>query len=97
VLFEPIAEYVKSREYRADHEISLGILQALTCLDPRGTVRLVESMPPARTLKITDPANLARYTVAEILATPPERRWMRIWRFQAGCGISMFEEVYRGL
>jgi hypothetical protein len=96
-LFEPVAEYVKCRELRADHEIHLGILQAFTCLDPRDTVTLVESMPPARTLKIVDPTNLARYTVAEFLAMPPERRWMRIWRFQAGCGISMFEDIYRGL
>ena len=36
-------------------------------------------------------------TAAEILAMPPERRWMRIWRFYSGCGIAMFEDVYRDL
>ena len=35
-------------------------------------------------------------TVAETLAMPPQRRWMRVWRFHSGCGIAMFEDMYRG-
>ncbi len=27
----------------------------------------------------------------------PERRWMGIWRFHSGCGIAMYEEVFREL
>jgi hypothetical protein len=58
---------------------------------------VVEDMPPSRDLGVNEPSNLARITVAELLAMPPERRWMRIWRFYAGCGIAMFEDVYRDL
>jgi hypothetical protein len=73
------------------------VLVALTCLDPRTAVEIVESLPPAKTPSVTDPTNWARITVAELLAMPPERRRMRIWRFYSGCGISMFEDVYRDL
>ncbi len=96
-LFEPIAAYVRSRALREDEDIIVGILHALACLDPKNAVAVVERMPAARTLSIAEPTNSARYYLAEILAQPPERRWMRIWRFQAGCGIAMFEDVYRGL
>ena len=51
----------------------------------------------AKTPNVSDPTNWARITVAEILAKPPERRWMGVWRFYSGCGIAMFEEVYREL
>ena len=94
-LFEPIAAYVRTRPLRGGQDTILGILHALACLDPRNAVAVVESLPPARTLNIAEPTNYARYDLAELLAMPPERRWMRIWRFQAGCGIAMFEEVFR--
>ncbi len=94
-LFEPIAAYVRSRPLRGGQDIILGVLHALACLDPRNAVAVVESLPPARTLSIGEPANYVRYDLAEILAMPPERRWMRIWRFNAVCGTAMFEEVYR--
>jgi hypothetical protein len=73
------------------------ILLARAAFDPRGAVDLVESLPPARSLDINDPANWARYNVAEHLAEPPERRWMSIWRFHSGCGLALFEDVYRDL
>jgi hypothetical protein len=94
-LFEPIAAYVRSRALRGEQDVALAALHALACLDPRNAVAVVESLPPARTLKIGEPANYARYDLAEILAMPPERRWMRRWRFHAGCGIAMYEDVYR--
>jgi hypothetical protein len=70
---------------------------AVAALNPARAVALVESTPPAKTLMINEPANLARQYLAEHLAMPPDRRWMRIWRFNAGCGLAMFEEVYRDL
>jgi hypothetical protein len=94
-LFEPIGAYVRSQPMRGGQDIIIGVLHALACLDPRNAVAVVESLPPARTLNIGEPTNYARYDLAELLAMPPERRWMRIWRFQAGCGTAMFEEVYR--
>jgi hypothetical protein len=94
-LFEPVAAYVRSAALRGDRDIIVAVLQALSCLDPRNSVAVVESLSPAKTLKIGDPANYARYDLAEMLAMPPERRWMRIWRFHAGCGTAMFEDVYR--
>jgi hypothetical protein len=94
-LFEPVAAYVRSRPLRGDQDIKVAVHQALACLDPKNAVAVVESMPPARTLKIGEPGNYARYDLAEILAMPPARRWMRIWRDHAGCGTAMFEEVYR--
>ena len=66
-------------------------------IDPRGAVEVVEGLPKARSLSINDPTNWARQTLADHLAKPPDRRWMSIWRFHSGCGISMFEEVYRDL
>ncbi len=96
-LFEPIAAYVRSRALRGEQDIIVGILHALACLDPKNAVAVVESMPAAGTLSIAEPSNSARYYLAEILALPPERRWMRLWRFNAGCGIAMFEDVYRDL
>ena len=70
---------------------------ALTCLDPRAAVEVVEGLPAAKTADVNDPTNWARITAAEILAKPPDRRWMGVWRFHSGCGIAMFEDVYRGL
>jgi hypothetical protein len=97
LLFEPVAAFVRGRALREANDIIPGVLVALTCLDPRAAVEVVESLPPAKTPGVNEPTNWARITVAELLAMPPERRWMRIWRFYSGCGISMFEDVYRDL
>jgi hypothetical protein len=94
-LFEPVAAYVRSRALRGGQDIIVGVVHALACLDPRNAVAAVEGLPPARTLSIGEPVNYLRYDLAELLAMPPERRWMGIWRFNAGCGTAMFEEVYR--
>ena len=96
-LFEPVAAFVRSRSLRDGNDLISVVLLSLTCLDPRTAVEVVEGLPPARTLGVNEPANWARITVAETLAMPPERRWMRIWRFHSGCGIAMFEEKYREL
>ena len=96
-LFEPFAAHARSLALRGDTEIVPTILLARAAFDPRGAVDLVESLPPAQSLDITDPANWARYSVADHLAEPPERRWMSIWRFHSGCGLALFEEVYREL
>ena len=96
-LFEPFAAYARSLAFRGDIEIVPTILLALAAFDPRGAVDLVESLPPARSLDISDPTNWARYSVAEHLAEPPERRWMSIWRFHSRCGLALFEEMYRDL
>jgi hypothetical protein len=97
VLFEPVAAFVRSRAFREGNDIIPAVVVALTCLDPRTAVEVVEGLPPAKTLGVNEPTNLARITVAELLAMPPERRWMRIWRFYSGCGSAMFEDVYREL
>ncbi len=96
-LFEPVAAFVRSRSLRDGNDIIPAVLLALTGIDPRTAVDVVESLPPARTLDLNDRTNWARITVAETLAMPPDWRWMRIWRFHAGCGIAMFEEEYRNL
>jgi hypothetical protein len=96
-LFEPFAAYTRRLSLRNSSDINTTILLARAALDPRGGAALVESLPPARTLDIVDPANWARYSVAEQLAEPPERRWMSIWRFYSGRGIALFEEAYRDL
>ena len=97
VLFEPVAAFVRSRPLRDDNDIIPAVVVALTCLDPRTAVEVVEGLPAAKTLGVSEPTNWARITAAEILAKPPDRRWMGIWRFYSGCGIAMFEDVYRGL
>ncbi len=94
-LFEPAADYIRSRARRGGQDIIVGVVHALACLDPKNAVAVVEGLPPARTLSIGAPVNYLRYDLAELLAMPPEHRWMGIWRFNAGCGIAMFEEVYR--
>jgi hypothetical protein len=96
-LFEPFAAYARSLALRGDIEIAPTILLARAAFDPRGAVNLVESLPPARSLDINDPAHWARYRVAEYLAEPSERRWMSIWRFHSGCGLALFQEAYRDL
>jgi hypothetical protein len=96
-LFEPFAAYVRSHSLRDGTDINTTILQARAAFDPRGAVALVESLPPARNPDIGDPTNWARYSVAEQLAEPPERRWMSIWRSHSGCGLALFEETYRDL
>jgi hypothetical protein len=96
-LFEPVAAFVRSRALRDGNDLIPAVVVALTCLDPRGAVEVVESLPAAKTLGVNEPTTWARITVAEILARPPDRRWMGIWRFYSGCGIAMFEDVYREL
>ena len=96
-LFEPFAAYTRRLSLRDGSDINTTILLARAALDPHGGAALVESLPPARTLDINDPANWARYSVAEQLAEPPERRWMSIWRFYSGRGMALFEEAYRDL
>ncbi len=97
MLFEPIAAYVRSRSLRDGNDIIPAVILALTLIDPKTAVEVVESLPPARTLDVNDRTNWARLTVAETLAMPPEMRWMKIWRFHSGCGVAMFEEKYREL
>jgi hypothetical protein len=97
-LFEPVEAYVRGLPARAEgNDLTPTIVLALGCIDPRRAVEVVEGLPKARSLSINDPTNWARQTLADHLAMPPDRRWMRLWRFHAGCGISMFEEVYRDL
>jgi hypothetical protein len=96
-LFEPVAEYVRNLPLRAGNDLSPSTILAMASLDPRAAVELVEKLPKARSLSIIDPTNWARSTLADHLAKPPDRRWMSIWRFHSGCGIAMFEEVYRDL
>jgi hypothetical protein len=96
-LFEPVAAFVRSRSLRDGNDIIPVVLLSLACLDPRTAVGVVESLPPAQTLGVNERTNWARITVAETLAMPAERRWMRIWRSHSGCGIAMFEDTYREL
>jgi hypothetical protein len=70
---------------------------ALACIDPRNAAAVIERLPRSSSLDINEPTNWAIQTLAEHLALPPDRRWLIIWRFHAGCGIAMFEELYRDL
>jgi hypothetical protein len=97
VLFEPVAAYVRSRPLRDDNDLIPAVVVALTSLDPRTAVEAIEHLPAAKTPGVNEPTNWARITAAEVLAKPPDQRWMGIWRFYSGCGIAMFEDVYRGL
>lgn len=97
VLFEPVAAFVRSRPLRDDRDFIPAVVVALGCLDPRNAVEVLESLPPATGAGIGESPNWSRIVLAEILARPPDRRWMGIWRFYSGCGIAMFEDVYRGL
>ncbi len=97
VLFEPVAAFVRSRSLRGGSDLIPGVLVALTCLDPRTAVEVVEGLPAAKNLDVNERSNWARITVAELLAKPPDRRWMGVWRFYSGCGFAMFEDVYREL
>ncbi|HZW35036.1 MAG TPA: M56 family metallopeptidase [Isosphaeraceae bacterium] len=56
-LFQPVAAFERSRPLRDTNDITSSILLAWVCLDPRQAVAVVESLPPARTLKIGEPAN----------------------------------------
>ena len=97
VLFEPVAAFVRSRSLRDGNDIIPVVIQSFSVIDPRTAVEVVEGLPPARTLDVNDRTNWSRITVAENLAMPPSRRWMRIWRFHSGCGSAMFEDFYRDL
>jgi hypothetical protein len=97
-LFAPAADYVRSASLRAGgDDLTPATILTLAFLDPRHAVEVIESLPPARNGDISDPVNWARYELGELLAMPPDLRWLRTWRFHSGCGIAMFEEVYRGL
>ena len=87
----------RSRPLRDDSDLIPAVVVALTCLDPRTAVEVIEGLPAAKTPGVSEPTNWGRITAAELLAKPPDQRWMGIWRFYSGCGIAMFEDVYRGL
>ena len=70
-LFEPVTAFVRSRSLRDGNDITPVVLLALTGIDPRTAVDVVESLPPARTLDLNDRTNWTRITVAETLAMPP--------------------------
>lgn len=96
-LFAPVAAFARSIPLREVNDLTPSAVLALGCLDPHAAVTLIEGLPKARSLDINEPTNWARSTLADHLAMPPDRRWMRIWRFHAGCGIALFEEIYRDL
>jgi hypothetical protein len=97
VLFEPVAAFVHARPLRDGNDIIPAVIVAMVGIDPPAAVELIESLPKAKTLDVNDPTNWARTNAADLLAKPPDHRWMGIWRFYSGCGIAMFEDVYRGL
>jgi hypothetical protein len=84
-LFEPMNSYLEaiarrkgpSTEFDASHVV------AMACLDPRAAVALLESLPPEREFPRFTAANSARFTLAEALGLPPEKRWMRLWHTMA--------------
>jgi len=97
-LFEPVAAFVRSRPLRGGaNDLTPATILALGCLDPVDAVKQVEALPRSGSLDINETTNWLRYTLAEHLAMPPERRWMGIWRFHSGCGTAMFEDIYREL
>ncbi|QEH35537.1 Dioxygenase [Aquisphaera giovannonii] len=97
-LLAPVDEYLRGIPNRADGDNATpAMILAVGAIDPRRAVEVVEGLPKARSRSINDSTNWARQTLSDQLAMPPDRRWMRIWRFHAGCGIAMFEDVYRDL
>ncbi|MGC8641920.1 MAG: carboxypeptidase-like regulatory domain-containing protein [Isosphaeraceae bacterium] len=96
-LFAPVAAYIRSAPSRWDYDMTPTTVLALACIDPRNAAAVIERLPRSSSLDINEPTNWAIQTLAEHLALPPDRRWLSIWRFHAGCGIAMFEDVYRDL
>jgi hypothetical protein len=97
-LFAPLDAYLRSASLRGGaNDLTTSTILALACIDPRRAVEAVESLPSPRSPDINDPVSWARCQLGELLAMPADRRWLRLWRFHAGCGIAMFEEVYRDL
>lgn len=96
-LFAPVAAFLRCAPLRGEQELTPSMVLALASIDPRHAVSVIEGLPRPSSLDINDPTNWAIQTLAEHLALPPDRRWLSIWRFHAGCGIAMFEEVYRDL
>ncbi len=80
-LFEPMDSYLRSLAARTGprDDFDLRVITAKGCIDPRAAVALLESMTPLRDSRRSDPARLARLRVAEMLGTPPEYRWLRLW------------------
>ncbi len=98
MLFEPGTAFVRSRPLRGGpNDLTPQIILALACLDPVDAVHQIEALSRSNSLDINEITNLARETLADHLAMPPDRRWMRIWRDHSGCGIAMFQEYYRDL
>lgn len=96
-LFAPVAAFTRSTPLRRNSDLTPSTVLALGCIDPQAAVVVIERLPRPLSLDINDPTNWARQTLAEHLAMPPDRRWMRIWRSHSGCGIAMFEEIYQYL
>ena len=97
ILLAPVVAFARSARLRQQSDLTPATVLALGCIDPRDAVTVIEGLPRPSSLDINDPSNWAIQTLAEHLAMPPGWRWLQIWRFHSGCGIAMFEEVYRDL
>jgi hypothetical protein len=84
-LFEPMKAYLDAiaRRPAASSEFDSSHVVAMACLDPRAAVAFLESLRPEREFQRYTPANGARFTLAEALGLPPEKRWMRLWHTMA--------------
>ena len=60
-------------------EFASSHIVAKACLDPVAAVAFLESLTPPQDFSLATPAIEARFTLAEVLGLPPEKRWMRLW------------------
>jgi hypothetical protein len=80
VLFEPMDSYLRSLVTRKSDGamFTRSSIAGKACLDPRAAVALLESLPPARGVFISDRAVWT--SLAEALGQPPEERWKSRWK-----------------
>ncbi len=80
-LFEPIDSYLRSLAARKGPRDTFAASQVVAkgCIDPRAAVALLESLIPTGDIRLLDPANEARTTLAAALGQPPEKRWKYLW------------------
>jgi hypothetical protein len=80
-LFEPMDSYLNSIARRKGPHIEFASshIVAKACLDPVAAVAFLESLTPPQDFSPATPAIEARFTLAEVLGLPPEKRWLRLW------------------
>ena len=89
-LFEPTLALARRAAKNADQLDYPSADVALT-IDPKITIELVESIPPAKTFDFNERANSARINISELLGLDNAARWRLIWRRSTGIGLLMYQ------